>query len=95
MIFAGLAAAGQADPCTFDPATGSTVAGSCIVERDNASLALRGIEFNAEAVTVHLFRAGIAQRPRGGDAIIVDAETFEVVRIVDTDESRWIVECRL
>lgn len=95
VIFAGLQSAGLGDACSFDPVTGSTVPGSCLVDRENSQLSQRGIEFRVDSVTVVLFRAGISQRPREGDAIIVDSETFTVVRVADTDESRWLVECRL
>lgn len=94
VIHAQLLGAGIADTCTFAPVSGLTIAGaSCIVDRNQAALAMRGVEFRSDAMTVTLFRAGISQRPREGDAIIVGADTFRVRSMVEADDSRWLLEC--
>lgn len=93
-IHAACASAGIADACEFLPVAGIAAPGSCYVDKDTASFAMRGLEFRKGAALVTLLRDGIDQRPREGDAVDVDGEIFTVAAVVDSDDSRWVMECR-
>lgn len=93
LIVDALSDAGLADACTFIPSAGLQNSGSCVVYRDVAEFSRSGIEFRKDGAIVHLLRAGISQRPRDGDVLIIGGDEFVVRSITDQDESRWILEC--